>query len=53
MFKIKRVVGLKGKAKGIALSPELLDYLEVDKGDVVVLSPDQSKHGKFIAVYKE
>ena len=51
--KFKRTIGPKGNTLGVNIPQELQQFLELKEGDEVVLIGDKSKHGKYIAVFKE
>lgn len=52
-IKFKRIIGVRGDSLGMTIPKELLDYLSIKEGDEVTLTPDEGKHGKFAAIFKE
>ena len=52
-IKFKKQIIALGSSSGITIPPEIIGYLEVVVGDIVVISAEQGKRGKFIAVFKE
>jgi len=51
--KFQRKIGTIGTSVGVTLPPELLDYLDIEKGSEVIMVGDSSKHGKFIAIWNK
>ena len=46
MFKIRRKILMQGNSHCVTLSPELKEFLGVDYGDEVILSPEEKKKGE-------
>ena len=51
--KFKRQLSSRGDSDGLNLPKELLAFIDVKVGDELTLVPDSSKHGKYIAIFKE
>ncbi len=51
--KFKRQLSSRGDSDGINLPKELLEFIGAKVGDELTLIPDTSKHGKYVAVFKE
>lgn len=52
-IKFKRNVFATGDSLGITIPKEIVEWLGLSKGDEVILTPDEGKHGKFAALFKE
>ena len=52
-IRFKRQLSSRGDSDGINIPKELLEFIGAKVGDELTLIPDTSKHGKFIAVFKE
>lgn len=51
--RFKRQLSSRGDSDGINLPKELLEFIDANVGDELILMADSSKHGNFIAVFKE
>lgn len=49
----ERKLGASGTSVGVSIPPELLKYIGVEKGKVIKMTGDQSKHGKYIAIWAD
>ena len=52
-IKFKKKIFASGGSLAITIPPEISDYVEVKEGDELTLTPDNGKHGKYIAIFKE
>jgi len=53
MIRFKRQLSSRGDSDGVNLPKELLEFIEAQAGDELTLIADKSKHGKYIAIFKE
>jgi len=51
--KFKKKIFATGGSLAITLPPELTNYIDVKESDEVFVIADSSKHGKYIAIFKE
>ncbi len=52
-IRFKRQLSSRGDSDGINLPKELLEFIGAKVGDELTLIPDKSKHGKYVAIFKE
>ena len=53
LVRFKRTVIGSGTSNIVTIPPELTNFLDIDKGDKVIMIGDQSTKGRFIAFWKE
>lgn len=51
--RFKRQLSSRGDSDGVNMPKELLEFIEAKAGDELTLTPDEGKHGKFIAIFKD
>ena len=49
----ERKLGINGNSISINIPPELLTFLNVKEGDDLILTAQQKKKGKFIALWRK
>lgn len=52
-IKFERTYGARGTSFGINLPPELQEYLHLHVGDIVLLTAEHGKHGRYISLWKK
>ena len=52
-IKFKRKIFATGDSLGITIPIEIVEWLGISKGDEIIITPDQGKHDKFAAIFKE
>jgi antitoxin component of MazEF toxin-antitoxin module len=52
-IKFKRSVIVMGDSLGLTIPKEIVEWLGISKGDELTITPDEGKHGKFSAIFKE
>ena len=52
-IKFKRSVIVMGDSLGLTIPKEIVEWLGLSKGDELTITPDEGKHGKFAALFKE
>ena len=52
-IKFKRILGNKGGVLGVTFPPELIEYLGLEEGNIILFQPETGKFGNFISVWKE
>ena len=52
-IKFKRILGQKGESLAITIPPEIVEWLGLKSGNEITITPDEGKHGKIAAIFKE
>lgn len=52
-IKFRRKLGPKGPTVGITIPKELMVFLDIEKGETIVLMPERGKHGKYLSLWKD
>lgn len=52
-IKFRRKVNKTGDSLGMTIPVEIVEWLGLSSGDVITITPDEGKHGKYAAIFLE
>ena len=50
-IKFERKIGMKGEVLAVSIPQELIGYLNIKNGEIMCISPESGKHGKYLTMW--